>query len=153
MKNYEIIAVFDSFYNIIVFLLFDEKISLEVLDSKEGSQIEIIKKIIDRLKTTSPKLRISGNIDGQFSTVAIEVGKDDTRYIDAVCDELIRAGIIAKVVRGSLKQTLKFVSEKMTLEQREKIIPELVNISDDTNPEAISEYEQILKDIVSLKKR
>ena len=78
------------------------------------------------LNSSTPRIR-SEIVNNGVVSINLEPTKDKSKTMTAVLEEIKIAGFIAKIIPNFLKKTLIYISLKLTPEQRESILGDLVN--------------------------
>lgn len=145
MKTQKIIAVFNKEFQTIGFVSVGPEIVLEVTLNANLEQSTDLKKVVETLKTQSPRIRKEEfNKSGVMIDIS-EIKAENENYITAVAEELKLAGFSAKTIPEILKPILLQISTALSEEQRKSIIGEVINLPNDIEEEAIVEIQKIIE--------
>ena len=109
------------------------------------------KHFIDGFSTRSPRLKSETLGPEGMIVDLVPVTNKDQEFLRAIAEELDRAGFVAKIIPSGLKMTLIYLLLQSSLQQRQDLITELFNLSDDIKPEEMVELQNLVFDIEVLK--
>lgn len=147
-QNEKIIAIFDDDLKVIGHL--DHNLDLELTKYVSKDSENKLQQSMQYLEGHLPRI-ISENITAERLTLdLVSVPKDDDNFLSALEEELKLQGFKVKLMPKVLKPLLLWTSEKLTLEQREGVMGDLVNSPDDLDENAVNELQSILEELLTV---
>lgn len=143
--NSTIIAIFEDHLRIVAFVT--SQLAIEIVGYLPKEKEMLLAKVINDLKINKPRVRVE-EMNGDTLSVGLNsVDNNSPQFLVAICEELKIAGFNAKVIPEAIKDLLIYMTIKLTVDQREKVLPELINLPFDVEPEAINELQGILFEV------
>jgi hypothetical protein len=143
--NKNIIAIFDNELRAVAFI--DDQLNTTIVGYLfKENEIKLVK-LLQTLKTKNPKIRQEALNGHNINVSTKAVDRNDPLFLTAVTEELKVAGFIAKIIPEAIKSVLEYISFSFNRQQREKILPDLLNLPSDIEPEAMKELQNILLDV------
>lgn len=111
------------------------------------------------IKTNNPRSRREINEEGgnKITMMLEEINKEDSRYENALLEELRGRGFLSAIIPSSLQETLLCLSGKnISYAQRKEIIGDIVNLSGEEAQkitEAVKEISLLQKEIAENRSR
>ena len=128
MEPKRLLGIFNEELQIVAFISSGEKgVEVEIFDDSEKGSIE---QALAPLSQNNPDLKLTFITSEESGALSREVEVGDRAYLDAIAEELSGEGWLCHIVGENAKDVLIMLSEpQITIEQREKVLGEIVNMS------------------------
>ncbi|MES3005097.1 MAG: hypothetical protein V4690_03235 [Patescibacteria group bacterium] len=135
----------------IAFISLNPIISCELTSSVGLEESVLLRELVSNLSIGFPRIRHDALENDELFSNLDPVSTNSENYMLGVLEELKIVGFIAHIVPVVIKPILMQISLKLTEQQRNGIVGEVVNLPVDIEEETLVELQQIIEDLSKLR--